>query len=270
MTCGEQHSYGTPTRHETWVNWLMNSCLFGLLWTTLDMGHWSCHGFIRKRGPRPGCASNRLSGITSMDSARLILDEMILLETQITIDLIQVPSRSFKNQNYTSIFHSYITYMIIQRTYVCTYVYAYINIKVTDLGEHWYPLVVLASTGRPCKVLLFLELDLFGFKPVRFLSAGSRRVRDFVKMLLKLITDWVGWISLGFGCVCFYDKMHATDLCGRFFCLFQGLILSMGAFLCTSNLCRWITASLGMCPSANSHLQSDVVEKHGTNTVGQS
>lgn len=173
MTCGEQHSYGTPTRHETWVNWLMNSCLFGLLWTTLDMGHWSCHGFIRKRGPRPGCASNRLSGITSMDSARLILDEMILLETQITIDLIQVPSRSFKNQNYTSIFHSYIhTWSYNVRTYVRTYVHTYI--KVTDLGGHWYPLVVLASTRRPCKVLLFLELDLFGFKPVRC-QAGSRR-----------------------------------------------------------------------------------------------
>lgn len=189
MTCGEQHSCGTPTRHETWVNWLMNSCLFGLLWTTLDMGHWSCHGFIRKRGPRPGCASNRLSGITSMDSARLILDEMILLETQITIDLIQVPSRSFKNQNYTSIFHS-IIYIYIQRTYVCTYVYAYIH------KSDW-PWRALVSIGRPSlnsqalQGSALLGAGSLWLQTCEVPSAGSRRFRDFVKMLLSL--SQIGW-----------------------------------------------------------------------------
>lgn len=178
------------------------------------------------------------------------------------------PSSISKFQE-SKITHPYfiVIYIHDHTTYVCTYVYAYI--KVTDLGEHWYPLVVLNSQALQGSALLgagslwLQTCEVLGV----WLSAGSGfRLR----CCFPLITDWVGWISLGFGCVCFYDKMHATDLCGRFFCLFQGLILSMGAFLCTSNLCRWITASLGMCPSANSHLQSDVVEKHGTNTVGQS
>lgn len=155
-----------------------------------------------------------------------------------------------------------------------TYVRMYVRICIHKSDWPWRALV---SIGRP-------SLNSQALQGSALLGAGSLWLQTCevqwrlalggygisLRCCFPLITDWVGWISLGFGCVCFYDKMHATDLCGRFFCLFQGLILSMGAFLCTSNLRRWITASLGMCPSANSHLQSDVVEKHGTNTVGQS